>query len=116
MIESGQIKRALICSGENGRPLVDHTIKALGSRVDSKNNQAIFANLTIGAGSVAAIVSHKDLVERTPLSIAAIATNTNYNHLCEGDNSGDELAMLDSEAHRNGYRPCENSLEFFSES
>ena len=29
MIESGQIERALICSGENGRPLVDNTIKAL---------------------------------------------------------------------------------------
>ena len=82
--------------------MVDHTIKALQDpALTRKTIKPFFANLTIGAGSVAAIVSHKDLVERTPLSIvaAAIATNTNYNHLCEGDNSGDELAMLtDSEA------------------
>ena len=31
MIESGQIRRALICSGENGRPLVENTIAKLNS-------------------------------------------------------------------------------------
>ena len=102
MIESGQIKRALICSGENGRPLVDHTIKALHDpALTRKTIKPFFANLTIGAGSVAAIVSHKDLIQGAPMSImaAALATDTHHNHLCEGDSSGDALAMLtDSEA------------------
>ena len=102
MIESGQINRALICSGENGRPLMDHTIQALQDpTLTRKTIKPYFANLTIGAGSVAALVSRKDLLEHTPLSIqsAAIATDTQHNHLCEGDSSGDALAMLtDSEA------------------
>ena len=32
MIESGQIERALICSGENGRPLVENTLQQLQNR------------------------------------------------------------------------------------
>ena len=81
---------------------MDHTIQALQDQtLTRKTIKPYFANLTIGAGSVAAIVSRKDLLEHTSLSIqsAAIATDTQHNQLCEGDSSGDALAMLtDSEA------------------
>ena len=102
MIESGQIDRALICSGENGRPLVDHTIAALKNpSLTRKTIKPYFANLTIGAGSVAAVLCRKDLIAQPALSIgcASVATDTSHNHLCEGDSSGSQLEMqTDSEA------------------
>lgn len=100
MIESGQIERALICSGENGRPLMEHTIaELLEPQQTRKSIKPYFANLTIGAGAVAAVVCRADLApERPQLSAAAVATDTSHSGLCEGDSSGDGLAMLtDSE-------------------
>jgi 3-oxoacyl-[acyl-carrier-protein] synthase-3 len=100
MIESGQIERALICSGENGRPLMEHTLaELLEPQQTRKSIKPYFANLTIGAGAVAAVVCRADLApERPRLSAAAVATDTSHCGLCEGDSSGDGLAMLtDSE-------------------
>jgi acyl-CoA:acyl-CoA alkyltransferase len=63
MIESGQIRCALIASGENGRPLVDTTIETLLSRQHSRNDiKPYFANLTIGSGAAAAVLCHRSLV------------------------------------------------------
>lgn len=102
MIESGQIERALICSGENGAPLVEHTIKVLQEpSLTRKTIKPYFANLTIGAGSVAAVLCRKDLVSEGALCLGSVsvATDTTHNHLCEGDSSGSELEMhTDSEA------------------
>ncbi len=102
MIESRQIDRALICSGENGYPLVKNTIKALQKpELTRKSIKPYFANLTIGAGSVAAILCHKDLISGPSLLVksAAVSTDTNFNELCEGDSRGEGLDMqTDSEA------------------
>ena len=102
MIESEQIECALICSGENGYPLVKNTIKALHNpELTRKSIKPYFANLTIGAGSVAAILCHKDLISDSPLLVksAAVASDTNFNKLCQGDSSGKALDMqTDSEA------------------
>lgn len=102
MIESGQIERALICSGENGRPLVDNTIKALHNPgLTRQTIKPYFANLTIGAGAVAAVLCRKDLIEGDAMILhsASVATDTSHNQLCEGDSSGNTLEMqTDSEA------------------
>lgn len=104
MVDSGQIRTALICSGENGRPLIEHTIQTLLDDDDltRKSIKPYFANLTIGAGAVAAVVTHKDLAPATaPRLLGGIAqTDTSYNALCQGDSSGaDSLVMqTDSEA------------------
>ena len=101
MIESGQIERALICSGENGRPLVENTIRQLQNpELTRKTIKPYFANLTIGAGAVAAVLCRKDLAAAgTPLLQAAVVeTDTSHNQLCQGDSAGDALEMLtDSE-------------------
>ena len=101
MIESGQIERALICSGENGRPLVEHTLKLLQNpELTRKTIKPYFANLTIGAGAVAAVLCRKDLAPLScPLLSAAVCeTDTSHNELCQGDSAGDALEMLtDSE-------------------
>jgi len=122
MIESGQIERALICSGENGRPLVENTIEQLKNpELTRKTIKPYFANLTIGSGAVAAVLSRSDLapVSSIQLRSAAVETDTSANGLCQGDSAGDALEMLtDSEellvaginvARRNWSRFCEVS-------
>lgn len=102
LIESGQIKCALVVSGENGRPLVDQTLATLLARPLTRNEiKPFFANLTIGSGAVAAVVCHRSLVQGRPHrllgGIARAATE--YGDLCQGDTHGaDALAMqTDSE-------------------
>lgn len=102
MIESGQIRRALICSGENGRPLVENTIACLNSDTSLTRNsiKPYFANFTIGAGAVAAVLTREDLAPTgAPRLVSGIvATDSSANQLCEGDTSGNSLAMqTDSE-------------------
>ena len=101
MIESGQIECALICSGENGRPLVEHTLQQLQNpALTRKTIKPYFANLTIGAGAVAAVLCRKDLAPASSplLRAAVVETDTSHNQLCQGDSAGDALEMLtDSE-------------------
>jgi 3-oxoacyl-[acyl-carrier-protein] synthase III len=102
MIESGQIKCAMIVSGEQGRPLVEQTIQTLLEKPHSRNDiKPFFANLTIGSGAVAAIVCHRSLVKgRAHRLLGGIArAATQHSELCQGDTYGAEsLAMqTDSE-------------------
>ena len=101
MIESGQIKRAIITAGENGKPLVDETIRRLNSEEhDRRSIKPYFANLTIGGAAVAWSIARKDLIPESSPSLGyyAVQTDTSYNQLCEGDAAGDGLFMqTDSE-------------------
>lgn len=101
MIESGQVRRALVCSGENGRPLVENTIAKLNAdtTLTRASIKPYFANFTIGAGAVAAVISREDLVAGTLRLVGGVvATDSGANQLCEGDTAGEALAMrTDSE-------------------
>ncbi|MFZ9202041.1 MAG: 3-oxoacyl-ACP synthase III [Opitutales bacterium] len=103
LVESGQIRRALLCAGEDGRPLVERTLRTLNEdlSLDRDGIKAYFANLTIGAGAAAAVVSRDDLAAPGGYRIlgGAAATDSSANQLCEGDSAADELDMrTDSEA------------------
>lgn len=102
MIESGQIKCALVCSGENGGPLVEHTLDTLLAKPWTRQEiKPFFANLTIGSGAVAAMVCHRDLAPDGHRLVGGIArAATEHSALCQGDTHGaDALAMqTDSEA------------------
>lgn len=102
LIESGQIRCALVVAGENGRPLVEQTLSTLLERPLNRNEiKPFFANLTIGSGAVAAVVCHSSLVKdpahRLLGGVARAATQ--HSELCQGDTHGAEsLAMqTDSE-------------------
>ena len=102
LIESGQIRCALVVAGENGRPLVEQTLATLLERPLTRNEiKPYFANLTIGSGAVAAVVCHRSLVtghaHRLLGGVARAATA--HSELCQGDTHGaDALAMqTDSE-------------------
>ena len=102
MIEAGQIKCALIVSGENGRPLVEQTLRTLVEQPLSRNAiKPFFANLTIGSGAIAAVVCHSSLVRgRAHRLLGGVArAATQHSTLCQGDTYGAEsLAMqTDSE-------------------
>lgn len=101
MIETGQIRRAILVAGENGAPLVEKTIQLLNEgKHDRKSIKPFFANLTIGAGAVAWSIADRDLVpaEQPVLGSWAAETDTSHNELCEGDTAGDDLVMqTDSE-------------------
>jgi 3-oxoacyl-[acyl-carrier-protein] synthase-3 len=102
LIESGQIRCALVAAGENGRPLVEQTLRTLIERPLSRNEiKPYFANLTIGSGAVAAIVCHRSLVKSRPHRLlgGVARAATQHSDLCQGDTYGAEsLAMqTDSE-------------------
>ncbi|MBX3749133.1 MAG: 3-oxoacyl-ACP synthase III [Opitutaceae bacterium] len=103
MIESGQIRCALVVAGENGRPLVDQTLKTLLDQpLDRNGIKPYFANLTIGSGAVGAVVCRRDLVKgHAHRLLGGVARSaTVHSELCQGDTHGTEsLAMqTDSEA------------------
>src|SRR4051812_34577768 len=102
MIESGQIRCAMVVAGEQGRPLVDQTLRTLVERPLTRNEiKPYFANLTIGSGAVAAMVCHRSVVKgRAHRLLGGIArAATEHSELCQGDTYGAEsLAMqTDSE-------------------
>ena len=88
MIEKGSIEYALICSGENGHPLLAQTIK------DLKTNQTIsrqelkkyFASLTIGSGAAAVLLGPSHLHPEAPkLQFSHSMAHTQATYLCQGD-------------------------------
>ncbi|MEY4941168.1 MAG: hypothetical protein RIQ93_2903 [Verrucomicrobiota bacterium] len=102
LIEAGQIRCAMVVAGENGRPLVDQTLRTLlGPALTRNEIKPYFANLTIGSGAVGAIVCHRSLVSghahRLLGGVARAATQ--HSDLCQGGTHGAEsLAMqTDSE-------------------
>ena len=101
MIESGQIKSALIVSGENGGPLLENTVDELlnNPAIDRKNIKKYIANLTIGSAATAIMITHKSLSPDSPAVLGgAVETDSSANHLCRGDGNTHSLVMeTDSE-------------------
>jgi 3-oxoacyl-[acyl-carrier-protein] synthase-3 len=101
MIESGQIRCALVVAGEHGRPLVEQTLRTLREKNLTRNEiKPFFANLTIGSGAVGALICHQDLAPNGHKLLGGVArAATQHSDLCQGDTHGAEsLAMqTDSE-------------------
>lgn len=101
MIENGQIKSALIVSGENAGPLLTNTINELltNPTIDRKNIKRFIANLTIGSAATAIMLTHKTLSPNSPTILGgSVETDSSANHLCRGDGNPHSLIMeTDSE-------------------
>jgi 3-oxoacyl-[acyl-carrier-protein] synthase III len=102
MIESGQIKCALVVAGEHGRPLVDQTLRTLREQPLSRNAiKPYFANLTIGSGAVAAIVCHRDLAPAGHRLVGGVArAATQHSALCQGDTHGAEALAMQTDSEQ----------------
>jgi 3-oxoacyl-[acyl-carrier-protein] synthase-3 len=102
-IELGQSRAALIVSGEDGRPLVEHTIQHLLQDCwNRKSIKPLFANLTIGSGAVAVLLTHRNHAKAAKAQLlgASVQTDTSVNHLCEGDRAGAEGYSMLTEAEK----------------
>jgi 3-oxoacyl-[acyl-carrier-protein] synthase-3 len=102
MVEAGQIRCGLVVAGENGRPLVERTVRHLQTAPLNRNQiKPFFANLTIGSGAAAAVVCHRSLVKgRAHRLLGGVClAATEHSELCRGDAAGsDGLEMqTDSE-------------------
>lgn len=103
MIESGQIRCAMVVAGEQGRPLVEQTLRTLLASPLTRNEiKPFFANLTIGSGAVAALVCHRSLVAGRPHrllgGIARAATQ--HSELCQGDTYGAEALAMQTDSEQ----------------
>lgn len=121
MIDSGQIMAGVVVSGENGKPLLEHTIKRLlESDLNRKSIKPYFANLTIGAGAVAAVVCHESLSPNGHRILGGIAqADTASNDLCKGDSSmgggGLEMQTDSEEMLKAGVALAKRTWESFKE-
>lgn len=99
MIELGQVEAALVVAGENGRPLVEHTIQSLlaDPSVTRKSIKGAIASLTIGSGAVAVLVSAEGLApEGHSLRAAAVRSASEHYELCQGGQASAGHAPLDA--------------------
>ncbi|MEZ6017263.1 MAG: 3-oxoacyl-ACP synthase III [Planctomycetota bacterium] len=103
MIERGSLETALIVSGEDGRPLIDETIRALtaGHEVGRRELKLAYASLTIGSGAAAAVLTSARRAPHGPRIVGgAVLAATEHHELCSGDRieNGGPLMQTDSEA------------------
>lgn len=101
MIEGSQIDSALIVAGENGKPLVENTIEQLLNPAQTRNSiKPFFANLTIGAGAVAAVLGRASKLDGGigRLVGGVVETDTRHNDLCEGDSSGSNALQMQTDS------------------
>ena len=103
LIESGQIRSALIAAGENGRPLVEQTVRTLlAGSLDRNAIKPFFANLTIGCGAVAAVICHSDLAKGRGHRIlgGACRAATEHSELCQGDTAAEGGLAMQTDSER----------------
>ncbi len=106
LIELGVVRSGLVVGTENGRTLVESTIRQLNSDTNLTRNdiKLAIASLTIGSASCAILLTHRDLSRtQNRLTAAAARAHTDYHELCQGSNrsvAGAEgiLMATDSEA------------------
>lgn len=101
-IDGGRIRAALIVAAEDGRALVDETIRHLLAQGDKAALKQAFASLTIGAGAAAWLLTHRSLAPRAPLLLGSTTlADTSAVELCQGAahaGAGGPRMETDSEA------------------
>jgi len=102
MIESGQIRCALVVAGEHGRPLVEQTLRTLREGNLTRNEiKPFFANLTIGSGAVGALICHESLAPNGHKLLGGVArAATQHSDLCQGDTHGAEALAMQTDSEQ----------------
>jgi 3-oxoacyl-[acyl-carrier-protein] synthase-3 len=99
MIELGQIEAALVVGSENGRGLVESTMKQLNRNewLTRKTIKNSIASLTIGSASCAVLLTHASISQsKSHLIGGTVTANTQFSDLCQSlsDQAGDGMAPL----------------------
>ena len=104
MIELGQIRAGLVVGTENSRALLETTIRRLNTDTSLSRDDVklAVASLTIGSGSAAVLLVHRELSQTGNHLLGGIArTYTDHCRLCEGGeggNAAEPLMWTDSES------------------
>jgi len=125
MIELGQIRAGIVVGTENGRPLVENTIRWLNQATSLSRNDAkrAIASLTIGSGSAAIVLADREL-SRTGNRLlgGAVRTRSSACRLCVSGHDpsigGDATPLMwtDSDAlMRQGIHACKETFPAFLE-
>ncbi len=100
MIELGQIEAGIVVGTESSRSLMDATIRHLNTdlSITRKSVKGAFASLTIGSGSAAVLLTHKNISKTgNRLLGGAVRAQTNFCDLCRSDtdqSGGDSMNPL----------------------
>jgi len=97
MVQAGMIRAGLVVGTENSRPLLTGTIAALNrdTSLTRRTVKPAFASLTIGSGSCAWLVCHRDLCPTgSPIGSAIAVANTRYHELCRSDQDTAGAGMM----------------------
>jgi 3-oxoacyl-[acyl-carrier-protein] synthase III len=104
MLERGEIEAGLVVAGEDGRPLIDETIRELllEENQTKANLKAAFASLTIGSGAAAVLLVRADADQpgQRLIGCSTLAASE-HSALCQGDHASGGSGLLmqtDSEA------------------
>jgi acyl-CoA:acyl-CoA alkyltransferase len=96
MIESGAIDAGIVVGTESSRPLLEQTIAALNrdTTLTRKTVKPAFASLTIGSGSCAWLLVHRNLSHRSAsLEVAIAEARTEFHDLCLSDSDAAGAGM-----------------------
>jgi len=122
MIELGQIRAGLIVGTEGGRQLVETTIARLNSDETITRNdlKRAVASLTIGSGSVAVLLVHRDQSRTQNRLLSAVArTDTRFHGLCHSGRdesvAGDMRPLMDTASERLMHEGIRMGAETFGE-
>lgn len=89
MIELGQVKAGIVAGAEGGKRLIERTIEELLKDRDITRNKLkeSFASLTLGSGSVAAVLAHSSLSKSGHRILGGVVrTASQHNGLCRVEN------------------------------
>ena len=95
MIELGQIRAGVVVGTESSRALMETTIRQLNAdtSLSRKDIKSAIASLTIGSGSAAIVLAHRDLSRTGNRLLGGVASAaTEFCHLCR---SGRDEAASD---------------------
>ena len=94
MIEIGQIKRALVVTGENAGPLYSSLLPKLAQAKDPLQFRKSLASLTLGSAGVAMILTKEDISNTGHKLLGAVALTDSAGHdLCKGYGDVNSLTM-----------------------
>ena len=116
MIELGQVKTALIVSGENAGPIYEDTIKTFSDGSHSGNIRNAMASLTLGSGAVAFVLKHKDVSDGQHFLLGGVSQTDNKSYdLCQGHADCYHQSMTTDTANlmKNGLALSQITWEFF---
>ena len=118
-IELGQIRAGLVVGTECGRTLVDNTVDRLNRDLSltRQNIKLLVASLTIGSGSVAALLCHREIsrTQNRLLGGTALA-DTDHHQLCQSDGLNTFMQTDSEQLMQQGVAAgAENFTRFLSE-